>query len=305
MSSSWLDWDQTLLVPCSITSSFLVLCALPFFFLPHNSWFTCTVASLLTLLKSPVRTKTIVLGALKQVLTFKGRAVSSCVLLSDNNEQSLISLSCWCTSKEIPTEGCSFLFSQLYCAVLYCQTLADGENWGKNYMIFPPKWVDVDGLHLRKANCVLLFCWQIKKILLHLVVATSQNFFQLFIPLLFFFSSPFISHFSLWLNMEWDCTSDTRCFEILNCVADLTEGAVIIDSIFTDLTVLMSLKQFLMLSFPFLFITPAAFWCFQCDQQVWRESCRLEETSADSQRPRAPQHCHWPDSVPSSCQSTW
>lgn len=91
MSSSWLDWDQTLLVPCSVTSSFLVLCALPFFFLPHNSWFTCTVASLLTLLKSPVRTKTIVLSALKQVLTFKGRAVSSCVLLSDNDEQSLLS----------------------------------------------------------------------------------------------------------------------------------------------------------------------------------------------------------------------
>ena len=43
--------------------------------------------------------------------------------------------------------------------------------------------------------------------------------------------------------MEWNCLSDTVCFEILNCAVDFPEGAVIIDSIFAYLTGFVSLKR--------------------------------------------------------------
>lgn len=69
----------------------------------------------------------------------------------------------------------------------------------------------------------------------------------------FSFLLHFISHFSLWLNMEWNYLSDTVCFEILNCAVDFPEGAVVIVSTFAYLTGFVSLKLTSMLSFLFLF----------------------------------------------------
>lgn len=75
------------------------------------------------------------LGAMEQVLMLKGRVVSSFVVLSAvSNYEQLLFL--FLPHVGAPVRkflqkavlGFFFASSQLYCAALYCQTLADGEN---------------------------------------------------------------------------------------------------------------------------------------------------------------------------------
>lgn len=41
--------------------------------------------------------------------------------------------------------------------------------------------------------------------------------------------------------------------------------------------------------------------CSQCDQEIWSESCRLEEAEVESQWPSSPKYCHRPDTL-SGCR---
>lgn len=205
MSSSWLDWDQTLLVPCSITSSFLVPCALPSFFLPHNSWFTCTVASLLTLLKSAVRTKTIVLTALEQVLTFKGRAVSSCVLLSDNDEQSLVYFShVGVPVRKFLQKAAHFFFPN--CTVLFftAKLWQMAKTEGRTTWYFHPSELMLMVFIWEKQIVFCFFADRLKRYfyiwLLQLARTSSNSSF------LYFFSFPLPSSLTFPFGLIWNET---------------------------------------------------------------------------------------------------
>lgn len=130
---------------------------------------------------------------MEQVLMLKGRVVSSFVVLSavSNYEQLLFLFlpHVGAPVRKFLQKAVLGFFFCVFPTVLCCSLLPDFGRWRKLKEelrdIFTP--VDVDGPHLRKAICLLLFCWWIEKMPLHLAVA---DFFQVFVLLLFLFFCP-------------------------------------------------------------------------------------------------------------------
>lgn len=101
------------------------------------------------------------LGAMEQVLMLKGRVVSSCVVLpADSNYKQFLFLFLPHVGSPVrkflqKTTLIFFLFSTALC----CSLVPDFGRWRKLkeelHDIFTR--VYVDGLHLRKAICLLLF----------------------------------------------------------------------------------------------------------------------------------------------------